>query len=421
MKRLTSVLLSSILHNNVYDEFDESIGRLSDIYVTTEEGYPRTIGYKVKKDGELFNYEFRSIQFFEDGKGKVFIKVKGVKDIIPRTYSYLLSKHLLDKQIVDVNGKKVVRVNDLKIAEIAGELRVVAVDSGVLALGRRFGIEGALKTIYKLMKKYPSDTIIMWDDVESLEMVNDNLKLSVPYKKLSKLHPADLADILEEMDSEHRTKILESLDENLAADTLEEIEPEIQADILQTMSESKVAEVLEAMPNDEIADILEEVDAETAEKLLMNMEKDDADEVRELMGYEDETVGSIMNLDYISFNLDITAGETIDLFRELKPDDEIANYIYVTDKDGRLEGVFSLRDLIIAMPDTHIRSLMNQNVIQVNVTDSIEHTVELAVKYDLISVPVIDEEEKLCGIVIIHDIIDDYVYNNKRRKNKKLS
>lgn len=421
MKKLTSVLLSSILHNSVYDEFDESIGKLSDIYVTTEEGYPRAIGYKVKKDGEVFNCEFRSIQFFEDSKGKVSIKVKGVKDIIPRTYSYLLSKHLLDKQIVDVTGKKVVRVNDLKIAEIAGELRVVAVDSGVLALGRRFGVEGALKAFYKLVKKYPSDSIIMWDDVESLEMVNDNLKLSVPYKKLSKLHPADLADILEEMDSENRTKIFESLDENLAADTLEEIEPEIQADILQTMSESKVAEVLEAMPNDEIADILEEVDEEIAEKLLMNMEKDDADEVRELMGYEDETVGSIMNPDYIAFNLDITVGETIDLLRELKPDEEIANYIYVTDKDNHLEGVFSLRDLIIATPDTHIRSIVNTNIIKVNVTDSIEHTVELAVKYDLISVPVLDEEDKLCGIVIIHDIIDDYVYNNKRRKNKKLN
>ncbi|WP_163192034.1 magnesium transporter [Clostridium thermarum] len=419
MKRLTSVLLSSILYRDVYDEFEESIGKLFDIYVTTEEGYPRAIGYKVKKDGEVFNYEFRNIQFFEGVKGRITIKVRGVKDIIPRTYSYLLSKHLLNKQIVDVNGKKVVRVNDLKIAEIAGELRVVAVDSGVLALGRRFGLEGALKAFYKIFKKDPSDTIIMWDDVESLEMVNANLKLSVPYKKLSKLHPADLADILEDMDSEYRTKIFESLDENLAADTLEEIEPEIQADILQSMSESKAAEVLEAMPNDEIADILDEVDAETAEKILMNMEKDDADEVRELMGYEDETVGSIMNLDYISFNMDITVNETIDLLRELKLDDEIANYIYVTDKDNQLEGVFSLRDLIVAAPDTHIREIMNTNIIKVNVTDSIEHTVELAIKYDLISVPVSDEEGKLCGIVIIHDIIDDYFYNNKRRKIKK--
>ncbi|MDP4091606.1 MAG: CBS domain-containing protein [Bacillota bacterium] len=420
MKKLTSVFISSILHNKLYDEFEDNVGKLSDIYVTTEEGYPRVIGYQIKKDGEVFNYEFRSIQFFEDGKGRVSIKVKGVKEIIPRTYSYLLSKNLLNKQIVDVNGKKVVRVNDLKMAEIAGELRVVAVDSGTLALGRRFRMEGALKAFFGIFRKSPSDTIIMWDDVESIEMVNDNLKISVPYKKLSKLHPADLADILESMDSEYRTKIFESLDENLAADTLEEIEPEIQADILQTVSESKVAEVLEAMPNDEIADMLEEVDAETAEKLLMNLEKDDADEVRELMGYEDETVGSIMNPDYISFNLNISVGETIDLLRALKPDDEIAHYIYITDEENRLNGVLTLRDLIIALPDMLIRDIMNSSFIKVSVSDDIESTVELAMKYDLISLPVTDYEDKLCGIVIIHDIIDDYVFNSKKKKYKKV-
>lgn len=420
MKKLTSVFISSILHNKIYDEFEDNIGKLSDIFVTTEEGYPRAIGYEVKKDGEIFNYEFRSIQFFEDGKGRVFTKVKGVKDIIPRTYSYLLSKNLLDKQIVDVNGKKVVRVNDLKLAEIAGELRVVAVDCGTLALGRRFGMEGALKAFYGLIRKSPSDTIIMWDDVESLEMVNDNLKIAVPYKKLSKLHPADLADILEDMDSEYRTKIFESLDENLAADTLEEIDPHIQADILQTVSESKVAEVLEAMPNDEIADILEEVDAEIAEKLLMNMEQDDADEVRELMGYEDETVGSIMNPDYISFNLNISVLETIDLLRELKPDDEVAYYIYITDDENRLNGVLTLRDLIISPTEKLIREIMNTNLVKVSVKDDIESTVELAMKYDLISLPVVDDEDKLCGIVIIHDIIDDYVFNSKKKRYRKV-
>ena len=197
MKRLTNVFLSSILQTKVYDEFDDNIGKLIDIYVTAEEGYPRVIGYMIKKDGEIFNYEFRSIALFEGANGKVLVNVKGVKEIIPRTYSYLLSKNLLGKQIVDVNGKKVVRVNDLQLADLAGELRVVAVDSGIMALARRYGVVGLTKTIYKIMKKPPSDSLIMWDDVESLEIINDNLQISVPYKKLSKLHPADLADILE--------------------------------------------------------------------------------------------------------------------------------------------------------------------------------------------------------------------------------
>lgn len=418
MKRLTSVFLNSILQTKVYDEFDESIGKLTDIYVTAEEGYPRVIGYMIKKDGEIFHYEFRSIFIFQESNGKVLIKVKGVKEIIPRTYSYLLSKNLLGKQIVDITGKKVVRVNDLQLAELAGELRVVAVDSGVMALGRRYGIVGILKAIFKLLKKSPSDSIIMWDDVESLEVINDNLQIAVPYKKLSKLHPADLADILEEMDSEHRTKVLENLDENLAADTLEEIDPNIQAELIQNMNEDKVAEVLDVMPNDEIADMLDEVDEEVAEKLLANLEKDDADEVRELMGYEEETVGSIMNPDFISFHINITISETIEIIRDLKPDQEISNYIYITDEENKLEGTLSLMDLILAKPQSNIKDIMNTNIIHVSVNDSIEHTVELAVKYDLIAIPVLDEEDKLCGIAIIHDIIDEYVYHNRRRKNR---
>lgn len=418
MKKLNSIFLSSILCNKIYDEFGDNIGKLMDIYVTTEEGYPRVIGYKVKRDGEMFNYEFRNISFYDEDTNKVVIRVKGVKDIIPRTYSYLLSKHLLDKQIVDVNGKKVVRVNDLKIAEIAGELRVIAVDTGILALGRRLKIEGAVKAFYKIVKKSPSDCIIMWDDVESIEMVNDNLKITVPYKKLSKLHPADLADILEEMDSKYRKLIFESLDENLAADTLEEIEPEIQADLLQTLSEDKTVEVLDNMPNDEIVDILHEVDEETAEKILMSLEKDDADAVRILMAYGDETVGRVMNTDFIAFNVNITIGETIELLRDLKPDDEVVYYIYITDEEDKLQGVISLRDLIVSQPDTMLRDVMDTNVISINVNENIENATELAMKYDLLSLPVITDNNKLCGIVIMHDIIDDYLTTHRRKKYK---
>lgn len=420
MNRVNSVFLSSILHRKVYDEFDESIGKLWDIYVTTEEGYPRAIGYKVKKDGEILNYEFRNILFFNDDGGKIQIKVRGVKEIIPRTFSYLLSKNLLDKQIVDVNGKKVVRVNDLKIAEIAGEIRVVAVDSGAIALGRRLGVEGTVKSVLKAFSKNPSDSMIMWDDVESLEMVNDNLKISVPYKKLSKLKPADLADILEDMDSENRTKIFQSLDENLAADTLEEIEPEIQADLLANLSEEKASVVLEAMPNDEIADILDEVDEETAEKFLASMEKDDADEVRELMGYEEETVGSIMNTDYISLNFNITVTETIELLRELKPDDEVMYYIYITDETSKLQGVVSLRDIIISEGSCMLKDIMDKEPVKVKIGDAINEVIDISMKYDLLSLPVIDDEDVLSGIVIIHDIIDEYVLNNKKKKFKKV-
>lgn len=420
MRKITSFFLSNVLYKKVYDEFGESIGKLMDVYVTTEEGYPKAIGYKIKKDGEILNYEFRKLEFLEDD-GVLSIKARDAKEIIPRNYSYLLSKHLLDKQIVDINGKKLVRVNDLRLTEIAGEYRVVAVDTGVLALGRRIGVEGLVKSFYNIMNKEPVDKLIMWDSVESLEMVNDNLKLSVPYKKLSKLHPADLADILEDMDVNYRNKVFESLDENLAADTLEEIEPEIQADILEAISQSKAAEVLDSMPNDEIADILDEVDEETAEKILMNLEKEDADEVRTLMEYEEEKVGSIMNKDFIAFNINITAQDTIELLREIKPDDEVAYYIFIVDESEKLQGVVSLRNLVIADPNSKLKDIMDPNVIKSRDDDNIDDAIEQAVKYNLLSLPVVDEEDRLCGIVIMSDIIDEVLAPTWRKSYKRVS
>ncbi|SKA84161.1 PRC-barrel domain-containing protein [Clostridium sp. USBA 49] len=418
MEKITNFFLNSILHKNVYDEYGDSIGKLLDIFVTTETGYPKAIGYKIKKGGEIFYYEFRSIDFFKDNN-KIIIKIRDAKEIIPRSFSYLLSKHLLGKQIIDINGKKVVKVNDLSMSIIAGELRVVAVDTGFLALARRFKMEGIVKWICSLIHKEISDSLIIWDDVESIEMQNNNLMISVPYKKLSKLHPADLADILEEMDSEFRKKVFESLDENLAADTLEEIEPEIQKDLIKNISESKVVEVFDSMPNDEIAGILDEVDEETAEKILASMESGDADEIRTLMRYEDETVGSIMNKDFIAFNVDITVEETIELLRELKPDDEVMHYIFIVDDDEKLQGVISLRNLIISNSNCKLREIMDTNVIKINDKDNIDKAIELAVKYNLVSLPVVDKEDKLCGSVILSDILDEVLPLNLKRKIKR--
>lgn len=419
MEKVYNFFLSKVLYKKVYDEFGESIGKLYDIYVTTEEGLPRAIAYKIKKDGEMYNYEFKNINFYNDN-GKVVIKCNEAREIMLRKYSYLLSKNLLDRQIVDINGKKLVRVNDLRVAEIAGELRVIAVDTGVMALGRRLGAEQFFKNTYKVLKMKPADSLIMWDSVESLEMVNDNLKLSVPYKKLSKLHPADLADILEEMDINYRKKVFESLDENLAADTLEEIEPEIQADIIESLSQSKTSEVLDNMPNDEIADILDEVDEEVAERILLNMEKDDADQVRSLMLYEEEAVGSIMNKDFISFNINITVGETIELLREIKPEEEVMHYIFIVDEEEKLQGVISLRDLIMADSSCKIKDIMNIEVISIADSDYIEDAIEMAVKYDLLSLPVIDKNNKLCGIIIMNDIVEDILVPTWRKRFKKV-
>ena len=418
MKKLNNFYISNLLHKKVYDEEQDFIGKLFDVYLSTDNGFPRAIGYQIKKNGEIFNYEFRNIDFYEDEKhgDKIHIEVRGMKEIIPRTYSYLLAKHLLDKQIVDINGKKLVRVNDVGMAIIAGELRVMAVDTSPIALARRLGIEKPVKFLASTFHRKISDSLILWENVEALEMVSDNLKLSVPYKKLSNLHPADIADILEDMDTKYRNMVFQNLDYNLAADTLEEVDPEVQKDILQNLSEIKTAEVLEEVPNDEIADMLDEVDEETAEKILLNMEKEDAEEVRALMEYEEESVGSIMNKDFICFNINISAAETIDLLREIKPDAEVAYYIYITDEGGKLQGVVSLRNLVIADPQSKLKDIMDNDVFKIKDNENIDDAVEYASKYNLMALPVVDDEDVLCGIVIMSDIIEEVLLPSWRRK-----
>ena len=414
--KLSTFLYSIILGKKVYDEFGDVLGSLKDIYVTTEDGYPRVIGYKLKKDGVTFHYEFKYIEFNEKD-GKVKIKTRGSKEILPMRYSYLLSENLLDKKIVDINGKKVVSVNDLRIAKIAGEYRVIGVEAGPLAKYRLLGIGGLAKFIFKLFRKDTTDKMLRWDDVESLEMVDNNLKINLPYKKLSTLHPADLADILEELDSTSRKQVLESLDEDLAADTLEEIDSEYKSEIIKELSDSKAVEVLENMPNDEIADLLDDLNEEEREKILLNLEREDAEEVKELLNYEDETVGSIMSKEFISVNLDITVGETIDILKEMQPDEEVMYYIYITDKDEQIQGVVPIRDLIINDSEIKIKEIMDETVSRVRFDDEINKVIKVAAKYHLNSVPVIDADEKLIGIVIIHDLIDEFLYPLWKKKN----
>lgn len=418
MKKLSVFLYTSIVGMKMYDEFDESLGVLKDIYVTTEQGYPRIIGYKVKRDGSTFHYEFRNIYFCQLDN-KVKIVTRGSKEILPRTYSYLLSENLLDKKIVDINGKQVVRVDDLRIAEIAGEYRVVAVETGPTAKFRRMGCEGIGRIIYRFMKKDYEDKVLTWDDVESLEMINNNLKLSVPYQKLSTLHPADLADILEELDAGSRKRIFESLDEDLAADTLEEIDPEYKGSIIKGLSESKAAELLENMPSDEIADLLDELDDEEREKILVNLEREDAEEVKELLKYEDETIGTIMSKDFISFNLNITIGEIIEILKEMEEIEEEDLYaIYITDEDERVLGSINLMQLLLNNPDVKVENIMDENIKVIRHNVEVDEAVEMIAKYDLLSIPVVDEDEKLIGAVNTHDLVDEILYPVWKKKNR---
>lgn len=420
MKKMTEFYLSSILNHDVYDELNDCIGKLMDIYVTTDYGSPRAIGYKIKNGREIENFEFKSVDVYEE-KGKTIIRVNEVKDIIPRKYSYLLSKNLLDKDIVDVDGKKIVRVEDLKLVKRNGYVIVAAVEAGPLAKARKAGFEKGMSRILKLFNKSLEGTEISWESVESLEMFESSLKLTMPYNKLSRLHPVDIANIIEDLSPEDRVKVIDGLSTQLASDTLEELESEVSQEILRDISEDKAKSILDVMPNDEIANILEEMDEETANKVLVNLDDDDETEILDLMKYEEESVGNIMNTDFVSFNIDITVEETINILRELDVEEEILSRIYITSDEGKIKGIVSLRDLLISEGSKRLKGIMQESYFTVNDTDSIEKAMATALKYDLYSVPVIDEEKKICGVATITDMIDEILPPHWKRRLKRIN
>jgi Mg2+ transporter MgtE len=230
------------------------------------------------------------------------------------------------------------------------------------------------------------------------------------------MHPADLADIVEQLDIEAGDYVLSTLDTEFAADTLQEIEPERQVSALESIEPERAADILEAMEPDEAADVLGDISADRAADLLRRMDKEEADDVRELLAYPEDTAGGLMTTDFISIAADLTAEQAIEHLRELAPDERATYYLYVTDESQRLIGVISLLDLIVASPDTPISEIMTTPVIDIKSDDSPEDVAATLAKYNLLALPVTDSSDRILGIVTVDDAIESIVPGTWKRR-----
>ncbi|MCL6591220.1 MAG: CBS domain-containing protein [Firmicutes bacterium] len=416
MAAIMSFYLSRILNSQVLAPDGKQLGKLKDLITIYEEERPRIIAgiIKTKRNSQKI-LDWNNFIITKE-RNQYGIVCSQAVEITPPNHALHLKKHILDKQIVDIDGKKVVRVNDIRLAAISSGFFAVAVDVGVEGLLRRMGLAVPIRKVLQLFGKSIPSNLILWSNIEALASPLENLKLSLPSSKLNTLHPSELADIIEELDNNTRTAIFNALDQERAADVLEELETETQFQILDQLPVDKAADLLEKMPADEVADILEDLQEDKAEKLLQEMEKEASEEVRELMEYPEHSVGSIMSTDYFFFTERMTVNETINELRRLKPKSDTIYYLYVLDQAERLKGVVSLRDLIIAGPDTPLGIIMNRKLIYVYDMDPINSLVEIISKYSLLAIPVVDQDMKMLGIVII----DDVVYELLRPKKKKL-
>jgi magnesium transporter len=422
MTTFTTFYLSRVIGKRVVDSNGKFVGIVKDLLVDTDpainaSGHLPVNGIKIKSNN-LFT--FYSFQFFHIEKVKGKIKVI-CSQLLPLSNDSInnnlyLVDSILDKQIVDLHGRKLVRVNDVRLVSLTTGTFAVAVDIGVEGLLRRIGIVKPFKLILSLFGIKIPAKFILWEDIEAIDFSNLNIKLSKSYTKLQTLHPSDLADIIEDLGRKASAEVFSSLDEEKAADVLEELETDAQVHILESLPIEKAADVLDKMPADEVADILDNLEDEKAELLLNEMEEDVSQEVRELLDYPDNSVGSIMSTEVLSFNENKTIEEVLQELREKKPDAETLYNLFVTDEHDLLLATFSLRDIVISPPDARIHQIMKPAPIHLHDYQKIDEIAENISKYNMLAIPVVDSNEVLQGMVVIDDVIEDLI--NRRRMNK---
>jgi len=331
-----------------------------------------------------------------------------IKPYSPSGHELPLLDRVLDQQIVDIDGRRLVRVNDLQLARAADHFVLTGVDVSGVSLLRRLGLEKVGRFVGSIFKK-PLDTVVIpWEFVASIEL-DDPLRLSVSQNKIVKMPPADIATIVDELDRHTTTALLEGFNDEDLADTLEESSSDLQMTILSNMNPERAADILEEMDPDEAADLLADLPNATSQILLELMEKDEALEVRKLLTYPEDTAGGIMTTEYAHVPDNLTVHEAINYLRQSKDalEDEVMYYVHILNQDNRLQGIVTLRDLVMADPHSDLDQWKEPDEIYVNPLTSEKDVAYLIAKYNLLSIPVIDpNNNKMLGIVTVDDAID---------------
>jgi len=418
----SEVFLSELVGLPVVDRDDKRIGIVRDVLAQFGDQYPRVTGVVVKrpKDLPLGVVVIGDI----DVIGRRMVLTRNPAEHIAiaslRQNDVLMARDIMDKQIVDVDGARVVRVNDVKLARMEGEVRVIAADVGILGMLRRLKLLPVVRVVADFFRIPIPDRQIGWNYVELLEDETKRAAISIPHSRIGELHPSDVAHIMSQLASEKRQEIFAALPDRTAAESLHELEPKIQAYLLTTISSKKALALLDRMPVDEIADVLGDIPFDRSEELLRLMKPRKVAAVRKLLQHSDESAGGLMTTDCIKFPEMMTADQAIQKLRELAPSTETIYYLYVVDEEERLRGILSLRNLIISAPDTLIRDIMKKHLITVTADVSQRKVADVISKYNLLAIPVVDAENRIQGIITVDDVMDYILPPISRRKREML-
>lgn len=410
------LFLSEFLGAEVVDKDQRRVGRVKDITIRAADPYPVVTGLVLSaRKAEVIPWSsVRTVVGSE-------VALRDTTVLAAAPDEMWLARDVLDKQVIDMDGRRVVRVNDLQLAENGGQMLLVAADIGIRGLLRRLGLEGVGKGIFRISGRDLAMVLVSWGEVHPVhEAGGDAVRLRISEKGIGKLHPADIADIVEELSAKQRSAIFESLTDEVAADTLEEMEPDDQVSVIEHMNSERASEILEEMHPDEVADLLADLPEERAQEILQLMEAEEAEDVRELLSFPEESAGGLMTTQYVAVRVDLSAAQCIDALRAMEPGSESVYYVYVIDDEEHLHGVLSLRDLIVARPRTPISEFMRKEVITTRLDANREEVAAVMSKYNLMALPVLDDEQKLRGIITVDDALETMLSEGVKRRLPRL-
>ncbi|GIW12363.1 MAG: magnesium transporter MgtE [Dehalococcoidia bacterium] len=309
---------------------------------------------------------------------------------------------MLDHQILDAQGRRVVKVNDLALSTVRGQVRLVGADVSARGYLRRLGADW----LVRLLRLPLRERLITWNVVEAIAGQTVDLRLTEHPASILRLHPADLAELIAALPAAEGAALLGQLSPAIAGSALSELDPETQGEVIAQLGTERAADLLEAIPPDDAADILGDLPSEQAQQLLAGMDPAEAAEVRELLRYDEESAGGIMTPEVIALRQDLTVADALAMLRTLGNTADVAFSLFVVDEEHRLVGMVSLRDLVVSPPETRLAAIMQTRVPRVSVGADQEEAARLMSKYDLLALPVVDSEGKLTGVITADDIID---------------
>lgn len=401
---------------------DLPIGKVTDFLVNNpDEVFPQVDGLVIKTaQGPRFAPMENVADV--DHKGDVALTAAPKVSAPPDEEALYLVADLLDKQIVDVDGRKVVRINDLELANTGGKLRVVAADIGFGGLLRRLGLREFGRRFTPAIYRNVPRTMIAWDSVAPIREMNPaQVQLSVKESKLARLHPSELAEVISDLSKREAAAVIHQLDDETAADAFEHLEPDVRKSLIEDIGTERAADIIEEMEADDAADLLSDLPEEQQTELLAEMDQSTAVELRELVKYPEDTAGGLMTTDYVWIYPDRTTEATVNKIRQIAPKTEFVYYLYVVDREEQLLGVVTLRDLLLADPAAPIDKVMNADLVTVQPATPAHEVVAAIARYDLLAVPVVDHDGKMLGIVTVDDAIDAIVPDHVARNLPRVT